>query len=136
MAAQVARLVSLLGIPTAVALGTIYLGLPVIVGGLIHIVAAVYLLLFMPETGFTPTPAPDRTEPGRWRLELMPQTDQAADRFLVVLLPRRLGDAAPHRIRLVEQAGGVAAEVAGPQRTVRYWFREGELGAKIEIVPR
>jgi hypothetical protein len=81
-------------------------------------------------------PAPDRTEPGRWRLELMPQTDQAADRFLVVLLPRRLGDAAPHRIRLVEQAGGVAAEVAGPQRTVRYWFREGELGAKIEIVPR
>ncbi|MBK8029039.1 MAG: MFS transporter [Anaerolineae bacterium] len=57
---QVGRIAGLLGIPTAVALGTIYLGLPVIVGGLIHIVAAVYLVLFMPETGFTPTPAPDR----------------------------------------------------------------------------
>jgi len=77
-----------------------------------------------------------RTEPGRWRLELMPQSDQAADRFLVVLLPRRLGDPAPHRVSLIEEAGRVAAEVSGPQRTVRYWFREGELGAQVEIVPR
>jgi DHA3 family tetracycline resistance protein-like MFS transporter len=58
---QVSRLVSLFGIGAAVALGTIYLGLPVIVGGVIHIVAAVFLLLFMPETGFQPTPAPDRS---------------------------------------------------------------------------
>ena len=81
-------------------------------------------------------PAPDRLEPGRWRLELMPQTEQATDRFLVVLLPRRLGEQAPHRVSLVEEAGRVGAEVSGPTRTVRYWFQEGKLGAKVEIVPR
>lgn len=58
---QVSRLVSLLGIGAAVALGTVNLALPILIGGLIHLVAGVYLLLFMPETGFTPTPAPERT---------------------------------------------------------------------------
>lgn len=80
--------------------------------------------------------APDRVEPGRWRLELIPANEQAADRFLVVLLPRRLGEQAPHRVSLIEQEGRVAAEVSGPTRTVRYWFREGVLGAQIEIVAR
>ena len=79
---------------------------------------------------------PQGIEPGRWRLEVMPAADAAADRFLVVLLPRAPGDAAPHRVRLLEEAGRTGAEVAGPQRTVRYWFREGELGAQVEVVPR
>lgn len=57
---QVSRMVSLLGIVTCIALGTVYLGLPVIVGGLIYIATAIFLLVFMPETGFKPTPAPDR----------------------------------------------------------------------------
>lgn len=81
-------------------------------------------------------PPPQGIEPGRWRLEVMPAADAAADRFLVVLLPRAPGDAAPQRVRLLEEAGRTGAEVAGPQRTVRYWFREGELGAQVEVVPR
>ncbi|MBS0593680.1 MAG: hypothetical protein JSR84_09450 [Proteobacteria bacterium] len=31
---------------------------------------------------------------------------------------------------------GFGAEVAGPQRTVRWWFREGERGAQVEVLPR
>lgn len=57
---QVGRIVALFGIGAAIMLGTASLALPIIVGGLIHLIAAGYLLLFMPETGFKPTPAPDR----------------------------------------------------------------------------
>lgn len=78
---------------------------------------------------------PERNEPGRWRLELLPQVDKAADRFLVVLLPRALGEPAPHHTRLLEDGGRTGAEVAGPRRTVRYWFREGELNAQVEVLP-
>lgn len=78
--------------------------------------------------------APHRTEPGRWRLEVMPATDTAEDQFLVVLLPRRLEDPAPHRVRLVEDAGRLGAEVSGPKRTVRYWFRPGEHAARVEVI--
>jgi hypothetical protein len=46
-----------------------------------------------------------------------------------VLLPSRLGERAPHGVRLIEEGGRFAAEVTGPRRTVRYWFRPGELGA-------
>jgi hypothetical protein len=79
-------------------------------------------------------PQPHRTEPGRWRLEVMPSTDAAADQFLVVMLPSALGQSPPHQVRLIEDRGRVGAEVAGPNRTVRYWFRPGELGAQVEIV--
>lgn len=79
-------------------------------------------------------PRPNGPEPGRWRLELMPAHDAAEDRFLVVLLPRDHGAAAPHRVRLLEEGGRVGAEVAGPRRTVRYWFRPGTLGAQVEVV--
>jgi hypothetical protein len=78
-------------------------------------------------------PRPNGPEPGRWRLELMPARDTAADRFLVVLLPRDDGAPAPHRVRLLEDGDRVGAEVAGPQRTVRYWFRPGTLGAQVEV---
>jgi VanZ family protein len=77
--------------------------------------------------------APHRSEPGRWRLELMPDADAATDHFLVVLLPSRLGERAPHGVRLIEEGGRFAAEVTGPRRTVRYWFRPGELGAEVEV---
>lgn len=74
-----------------------------------------------------------RSETGRWRLELMPLADAAADQFLVVMLPTRLGQPAPHRVRLIEDGDRVGAEVAGPRRTVRYWFRAGELAAQVQV---
>jgi VanZ family protein len=79
-------------------------------------------------------PQAHRTEPGRWRLEVMPSTDAVADQFLVVMLPGAFGEAPPHRVRLVEDGDRVGAEVAGPTRTVRYWFRPGELAARIEVM--
>jgi hypothetical protein len=36
-------------------------------------------------------------------------------------------------VRLIEEGGRFAAEVTGPRRTVRYWFRPGELGAEVEV---
>lgn len=74
-----------------------------------------------------------RSEAGRWRLELMPLAEAAADQFLVVMLPARVGEASRHAVRLVEDGERVGAEVAGPRRTVRYWFRPGALGAQIEV---
>jgi hypothetical protein len=50
------------------------------------------------------------------------------------MLPGAYGESPPHRVRLIEQGDRVGAEVAGPKRTVRYWFRPGELGAKVEVV--
>jgi len=76
----------------------------------------------------------NRIEPGRWRLEVMPAADAAADQFLVVMLPGAFGESPPHRVRLIEDGARVGAEVAGPQRTVRYWFRPGKLDAQVEIV--
>ncbi len=78
-------------------------------------------------------PQPNRIEPGRWRLEVMPTNDAAADQFLVVMLPTAYGESPPHQVRLIEAGDRVGAEVAGPKRTVRYWFRPGELDAQVEI---
>ena len=55
-AAQVGQLASLLGIGVAVALGGVYLGLPLVAGGVGFMVLGVFLWLFMPERGFSPTP--------------------------------------------------------------------------------
>ena len=55
-AAQVGQLASLGGIAVAVALGSVYLGLPLIAGGLGFLGAGVFLLLFMREDNFTPAP--------------------------------------------------------------------------------
>ena len=55
-AAQVGQLASLGGIAVAVALGSVYLGLPLIAGGLGFFAVGVFLLLFMREDNFTPAP--------------------------------------------------------------------------------
>jgi len=55
-AVQVGQLASLAGIAVAVALGSVYLGLPLAVGGLGFFGVGVFLLLFMRENGFTPIP--------------------------------------------------------------------------------
>ena len=51
-AAQVGQVVSFVGIGLATALGSLYLGLPMIAGGLGFILTALFLILFMPERGF------------------------------------------------------------------------------------
>lgn len=58
---QVGRMVSFVGIGVCVALGAVNLALPILIGALIHLAAAAFLVAFMPETGFQPTPAPDRS---------------------------------------------------------------------------
>jgi DHA3 family tetracycline resistance protein-like MFS transporter len=59
--AQMQQAGALLGIGGGVLLGRIALGLPIIVGGACIVGVALFLALFMPETGFTPTPRPERT---------------------------------------------------------------------------
>ena len=53
-AAQVRQVLSFVGIGVSVLLGGVYLGLPMVVGGLGFVATAVFLVLFMPERGFTP----------------------------------------------------------------------------------
>ncbi len=57
-AVQVGQLASLGGIAVAVALGSIYLGLPLVVGGVGFFMVGMFLLRFMREHGFSPA---DRT---------------------------------------------------------------------------
>ena len=55
-AAQVGQAASLAGVAVATLLGSVYLGLPLIVGGVGFLGVGVFLLLFMREHGFTPAP--------------------------------------------------------------------------------
>ena len=55
-AVQVGQLASLGGIAVSVALGSVYLGLPLIVGGIGFVGVGVFLLLFMREDNFAPAP--------------------------------------------------------------------------------
>lgn len=76
---------------------------------------------------------PQRSEPGRWRLEVLPPTDAETDRFLVALMPTTWGRTAPHQVTLLEEGGRTGAEVSGPNRTVRYWFTGGKLEAVVSV---
>jgi DHA3 family tetracycline resistance protein-like MFS transporter len=60
-ATQVIRVGALAGILASVALGSIQLYLPLVMGGGLMIALAVYLVFVMPETGFKPTPRGERT---------------------------------------------------------------------------
>jgi DHA3 family tetracycline resistance protein-like MFS transporter len=57
---QLAQLTALTGIVVNVALASIQLYLPFLFAGIGHIGLALFLILFMPERGFTPTPQADR----------------------------------------------------------------------------
>jgi DHA3 family tetracycline resistance protein-like MFS transporter len=59
-ASQVRHLVALVGTVIAVVLGSVLLNLPIILGGALFFVLAFFLILFMPETGFKPTPFENR----------------------------------------------------------------------------
>ncbi|MCL4871851.1 MAG: MFS transporter [Anaerolineae bacterium] len=60
-ASQVALLATLLGLGVSMGLGSIRHNLPMLVGGVGMVLLALFLGLFMPETGFKPTPQPDRS---------------------------------------------------------------------------
>ena len=60
-AAQVGQLASLVGIGVAVALGSVTLGLPLMAAGVGFVLLGVFLWLFMPEEGFSPTPPGERS---------------------------------------------------------------------------
>ncbi|MGD2078243.1 MAG: MFS transporter [Chloroflexota bacterium] len=57
---QIAQVGTLLGIVTATALGTLGLNLPILLGGALILALGIFLAIFMPEGGFSPTPAAER----------------------------------------------------------------------------
>jgi MFS transporter, DHA3 family, tetracycline resistance protein len=61
---QVARVAALCGLLGSAVLGSVHLGLPVLVGGLVFVVCALYALVAMPETNFHRAAAEERTT---WR---------------------------------------------------------------------
>ncbi len=61
---QAGQIASLVAIPCSVALATVAIQLPIILGGLLLMVLALFLWMTMPENGFIPTPAAERDS---WR---------------------------------------------------------------------
>ncbi len=57
---QVSQFAILLAIPISVALASIQLNLPILVGGALFVLLGVFLIAFMPEHGFKPAPREDR----------------------------------------------------------------------------
>jgi DHA3 family tetracycline resistance protein-like MFS transporter len=57
---QIAQLGAFVGIIISVALGSIALNLPMIIGGMLVVALAIFLILFMPETGFERKPDDER----------------------------------------------------------------------------
>ncbi|MBI3660896.1 MFS transporter [Candidatus Acetothermia bacterium] len=59
--AQVSQLGALIGIAIATALANVQVNLPIIIGGSLQMLLGIFLMLAMPETGFTPTRSKDRS---------------------------------------------------------------------------
>ncbi|MBK9942709.1 MAG: MFS transporter [Kouleothrix sp.] len=66
-AAQVGRVVGILGVLASVGLASVQLALPVVLGGALYLALGVFLALCMPERGFRPAP---REERASWRAML------------------------------------------------------------------
>lgn len=62
---QVGQVAALLAIPLSVALASVAIQLPIVLGGLLFVGLAIFLWLTMPETGFVPTPVEDRNSWGQ-----------------------------------------------------------------------
>ena len=60
-AAQIGQAAALIAIPISVAIGSERLNLPILLGGGLYLLLGVFLIIFMPEQGFKPTPREDRT---------------------------------------------------------------------------
>jgi MFS transporter, DHA3 family, tetracycline resistance protein len=63
---QIGRAADLLGIVISAILASIALHIPILVGAALMAISGVFLVFFMPENGFTPTPAQDRTTWQKW----------------------------------------------------------------------
>jgi MFS transporter, DHA3 family, tetracycline resistance protein len=61
---QVGLVAGLLGAAVSVGLGSVRLNLPIVMGGVLSVVIAIFLLFFMPENNFHPAP---KTERRTWR---------------------------------------------------------------------
>ncbi|HLV98814.1 MAG TPA: MFS transporter [Ktedonobacterales bacterium] len=59
-ASQIGQLAGLIAIPISVALASVRLNLPVLLGGGLFVALGMFLIVFMPEQGFQPTPREDR----------------------------------------------------------------------------
>jgi DHA3 family tetracycline resistance protein-like MFS transporter len=59
--AQIGTVGGLIGIPFSVGLASLHIRLPIVLSGVLFAGLSVYLALVMPEDGFKPTPAADRT---------------------------------------------------------------------------
>ena len=58
--AQIGQLGGLIGIGVSVALGSINIQIPIVLGGVMIALLGVLMMIIMPETGFAPTPREDR----------------------------------------------------------------------------
>ncbi len=58
---QAGNAARLLGIGVSVLMGSIALHWPILLGAFFHLLVALVLVVWMPETGFTPTPRPERS---------------------------------------------------------------------------
>lgn len=67
---QIAGITGLVAILPSVLLGELALQLPIVVGGVLFLVLAGFLLVVMPEDGFKPTPQEDRSSWGQMRATL------------------------------------------------------------------
>ncbi|MGA7800158.1 MAG: DUF4962 domain-containing protein, partial [Gammaproteobacteria bacterium] len=74
------------------------------------------------------------TELGAWRIEVYPSDQQREQNFLTVLLPS-LRDAGPPRYRVTRLQDGkrVGCEIAGPERTTRWWFVPGRNQVDVQV---
>ena len=75
-----------------------------------------------------------QTEAGAWRIEISPANDATDALFLIVMLPSSTPSAPAHRIRLLEEADRIGCEIAGPERTTRWWFNPGQNGLEVEVI--
>ncbi len=87
---QAAQIGGLLAIPIGVVLGSTALALPIVIGGVLMILLAVFLALTMTEEGFTPTPPGERTTWGMM-LKTMQDARQLAWRQPVLLVLLGIG---------------------------------------------
>jgi hypothetical protein len=74
-------------------------------------------------------------EPGAWRIEISPANETLDNLFLVVMLPSSPTSPPANRVRLLEETDRIGCEVAGPNRTTRWWFTPGRNGLHVEVIP-
>jgi len=84
--AQVERIAGAIGIVGSVALASLHLSVPVVVGGALLVGLGGYLIVSMPEHGFTPAPREDRSSWGQMRHTFHDGLRVARDRPILLTL--------------------------------------------------